>query len=90
MSREAVVALGLWAVLASLVFSVVFDFHTRVAAHQFMAAQYQRRLQGTPLQTIENGFRPLVRAAAWHASPWPILILVVGTGATVVAERHSR
>ena len=90
MSRAALIALALWATLAALVFSVIFDFHTRVAAMDFMAAQYQRRLQGMPLDTIDNGFRPLVRAAAWHAAPWPLLILVVATGATLAAERHSR
>ena len=89
MSRAAV-ALALWAVLAALVFSVVFDFHTRVAAADFMAAQYRRRLQGAPLETIEHGFRPLVRAAAWQAAPWPLLIFAIGTGATLLAERHSR
>ena len=83
-------ALVLWAVLAGLVFGVIFDFHTRVAAHDFMTAQYQRRLRGAPLETIDQAFRPLVRAAARKAAPWPILILVVATGATLVAERHSR
>ena len=83
-------ALALWAVFAALVFSVIFDFHTRVAAANFMAAQYQRRLHGISLDTIENGFRPLVRAAARQAAPWPLLILVVATGATLAAERHSR
>jgi hypothetical protein len=90
MSRAAIVALGLWAVFASLVFSVVVDVHTRAAAADFMAAQYQRRVQGVPLDTIETGFRPLVRAAAWQAAPWPIAILVVAAGATLAAERHSR
>ena len=89
MSRTAV-ALVLWTVLAVLVFSVVFDFHTRVAAKDFMAAQYQRRLQGVAVETLDNGFRPLVRAAAWKAAPWPLLILAIAAGATVVAERHSK
>ena len=84
------VALVLWAVFAALVFSVVFDFHTRVAAVHFMADQFQRRVQGVPVDTIEHGFRPLVRQAAWRAAPWPVLILALGTGATLAAERHSR
>ena len=90
MTRAARLALALWAVFAALVFSVIFDFHTRIAAIDFMAAQYQRRLKGVPVETIEHGFRPLVRQAAWQAAPWPLLILVIGTGATLVAERHSR
>jgi hypothetical protein len=90
MRRAALLALALWAVFAALVFSVIFDFHTRIAAIDFMAAQYQRRLVGVPVETIEHGFRPLVRQAAWRAAPWPLLILAIGTGATLVAERHSR
>lgn len=90
MRRAVVVALALWAVFAALVFSVIFDFHTRVAAMDFMAAQYQRRITGVPLETIEHGFRPLVQQAARRAAPWPILIFAIGTGATVLAERHSR
>ena len=90
MTRAALLALALWAVFAALVFSVIFDFHTRIAAIDFMAAQYQRRLTGVPVETIEHGFRPLVRQAAWQAAPWPLLILAIGTGATLVAERHSR
>jgi hypothetical protein len=90
MRRAAIVALALWAVFATLVFSVIFDFHTRVAANDFMAAQYQRRITGVPLETIDHGFRPLVRRAARQAAPWPIVILVVAAGATLAAERHSR
>jgi hypothetical protein len=90
MSRSALLALGLWAVFAALVFSVVFDVHTRAAAADFMAAQYHRRVQGAPLATIDGGFRPLMHAAAWRAAPWPIAILVVAAGATLAAERHSR
>ena len=87
---RALLALALWAVFAALVFSVIFDLHTRVAAMDFMAAQYHRRISGAPLETIERGFRPLVRQAALRAAPWPILIFAIGTGATVLAERHSR
>lgn len=83
-------ALALWAVFAALVFSVIVDFHTRVAAMDFMAAQYRRRASGVAVATIEAGFRPLVRQAARQAAPWPLLILVIGTGATLAAERHSR
>ena len=87
---RALLALALWAVFAALVFSVIFDFHTRVAAMDFMAAQYHRRISGVPLETIELGFRPLVRQAARQAAPWPILIFAIGTGATLISWRHSR
>ena len=90
MSRGATIAVALWTVFAALVFSVIFDFHTRVAAVHFMAAQYQRRVQGVAVETIEQGFRPLVRQAARQSAVWPLLILALGTGATLAAERHSR
>lgn len=83
-------ALAVWAVFAALSFSVIFDFHTRVAAADFLAAQYQRRARGLPLDTIERGVRPLVRQAARQAAPWPLLIFAIGAGATLAAERHSR
>jgi hypothetical protein len=89
-SRPGAIALALWAVFAALVFSVIFDFHTRVAAVDFMTAQFYRRAQGLPVETIEHGFRPLVRQAAQRAALWPLLILALGTGATLAAERHSR
>ena len=90
MSGKARLALALWAVVAALVFSVIFDFHTRVAAMQFMAGQYQRRVQGVPVETIEHGFRPLVRQAAQRSAIWPLVILALGTGAALAAERHSK
>jgi hypothetical protein len=90
MRGTARITLALWAVLAAIVFSVTFDFLTRTAAGEFMVAQAHRRIKGAPLDTIDNGFRPLVREAARRAAVLPALILVLGTGATLVAERHSR
>ena len=64
MRGDAKLALALWAVFAVAVFSVTFDWRTRQAAWQFMGQQSQRRAQGLPLDTIENGFRPMMHAAA--------------------------
>ena len=89
-ASRALLALALWAVFAALVFSVIFDFHTRVAAADFMAAQYHRRISGVPLETIEHGFRPLVRQAARQAAPWPIMIFAIGTAAVLLAGRRAR
>ena len=82
-------ALALWAVLALAVFSVTFDWQTRVSAWQFMRQQAERRAQGLPLETIEHGFRPMVRAAARQSSVWLLLILAGGTAAVGVAARRS-
>jgi hypothetical protein len=89
MNVKARVALALWAVLAVAVFSVTFDWQTRVAAWQFMGRQVERRAQGLPVDTIENGFRPMVRSAARQSSVWLLLILTGGTGAVLIASRRS-
>ena len=89
MRLKARVAVALWAVLAVAVFSVTFDWQTRVAAWQFMSRQAERRAQGLPVDTIEHGFRPMVRSAAWQSSKWLLLILTGGTGAVLIASRRS-
>lgn len=82
-------ALALWAVLAVAVFSVTFDWQTRQAAWQFMGQQIERRAQGRPVSTIEEGFRPMMHAAARQSAVWLLLILAGGTSAVLVAARRS-
>jgi hypothetical protein len=89
MTSSARLALGLWAVLALAVFNVTFDWQTRLAGWQFVGQQTARRAQGVPLETIENGFRPMVRAAALQSSVWLLVILAGGTGAVVMAARRE-
>jgi hypothetical protein len=82
-------SLALWAVLALAVFSISFDAKTRDAGFDFVRSQVARRAQGAPLETIDNGFRPRLRTAAAESSVWFFLVLVSGTGATLVAARRS-
>ena len=89
MTASAKLALALWIVLAVAVSSVTFDHQTRLAGFQFIAAQAQRQMQGVPLDTIENGFRPLVRAAAVQSAGWLVLILAAGTSAVWLAARRQ-
>ena len=89
MSGPIRLALVLWAVLAVAVFSVTFDWQTRVAAWQFMGQQIERRAQGLPVATIEEGFRPMVHAASRQSSVWLVLILTGGAGAILIAARRS-
>jgi hypothetical protein len=82
-------ALALWAVLAVAVFSVTFDWQTRQAAWRFMGQQIERRAQGQPVATIDEGFRPMMHAAARQSAVWLLLILAGGTSAVLVSSRRS-
>ena len=90
MTKRARVALGLWAVFAFAVFNVTFDWQTRVAGLEFAGSQLRRHAAGLPVPTINEGFRPRVRAAALESSGWFGLILGTGAVATVVAARRQR
>jgi hypothetical protein len=81
--------MALWAILALAVFADVFDWQTRQAGFAFVHAQQARRQQGRPLDTIDNGFRPLVRGAALEAAAWAAPILVAGIGGTLVTSRRA-
>jgi hypothetical protein len=87
--RAARWALGLWLLLAIVVFNVRFDWNTRLAGHAFVGAQIARQRQGVPLQTINDGFRPMVTQAAVEAGQWLVLIAVAGTALTFAAGRRG-
>ena len=89
MISPARLASALWIVFALAVFAVTFDHQTRIAGFDFIAAQAQRRLHGQPLDTIEHGFRPLVRNAAIRSAAWPSLILAAGLGGIWLASRRQ-
>ena len=90
MTRPAKVAVGLWMLLGVVVFNVTFDWETRVAGHRFVFSQLTRQAQGLPPITINDGFRPMVRAAAGHSAVWLVAIAGAGTAATVAAARRTR
>ena len=87
--RSARWAIGLWILLASAVFSVSFDWQTRVAGHEFVQAQVLRHQQGQPTVSINGGFRPMVAAAARRSAVWLVAIAVAGTAAVVAADRRQ-
>lgn len=87
--RQTRVAIGLWLLLAIVVFNVRFDWKTRLAGHVFVQSQLARRAQGLPVLTINEGFRPMVRAAARDAAVWMVLIAAAGSAATTVAARRN-
>jgi len=82
--------MGLWIVLAIAVFSVSFDWQTRVAGHEFVKAQVLRQRQGQPTISINDGYRPMVGAAARRSAVWLVVIAVGGTAASVMAARRGQ
>ena len=83
-------ALGLWLVLAVVVFNVTFDWHVRVANYAFVRSQLTQYRQGLPVPTINDGFRPQVRAAAGRAALWLVLISTSGIALTFAAARTAK
>jgi hypothetical protein len=82
--------MGLWIVLAIAVFSVSFDWHTRVAGHDFVRAQLLRQRQGQPYITINDGFTPMVRAAARESAVWLVVIAAAGNAAVLAASQRRK
>lgn len=78
MPRAVRLALGLWLALAVTVFQVVFDSQTRMAAFRFSQAQLHALERGQPVATINEGFRPMVTAAARRAGLLAAGIAVLG------------
>jgi hypothetical protein len=82
--------MALWLLLALVVFSVRFDWQTRMAGHEFVRLQILRQRQGLPVQTINEGFRPMVRAAAVDASRFLVLIASAGAVLAYAADRRRQ
>ena len=87
MRNPITMAVGLWLLLAIVVFNVKFDWDVRAANRAFVQSQIVRHRQGLPTLTINDGFRPQVRDAAQHAAVWLVAIAVAGCGATAAARR---
>jgi len=90
MTTRARLAIALWAVFGFAVFSVTFDWQTRTAGLAFAGAQLRRHADGLPVVTINDGFRPLVHAAARRSSGWMGLIFGTGVVATIAATRPAK
>ncbi len=90
MTTRARLAIALWAVFGCAVFNVTFDWQTRTAGLAFAGAQLRRQAAGLPVVTINDGFRPMVRAAALRSSGWLGLILATGVVATMAATRSVK
>jgi hypothetical protein len=83
-------ALGLWLVLAAVVFNVTFDWQVRAANNAFVRSQLTDYRKGLPVPTINDGFRPHVRAAAGRSAVWLVLISTGGVALTFSTARTAK
>jgi hypothetical protein len=90
MSTSSKWAFSLWLLLAIVVFNVTFDWESRAAGYAFVTSQVARQQAGQPTISINDGFRPMIRAAARHSSVWLAGIAVFGIAATAVAGRQKK
>lgn len=79
--------MALWFLMAIVVFNVRFDWQSRMAGLDFVSAQVERQQQGLPVQTINEGFRPMIRDAAVDAAMWLALIMAAGVATTYLASK---
>ena len=42
-----------------------------------------------PLDTIDHGFRPLVRSAAVESAVWPLVMFATAAGVTLMSSRRA-
>ena len=82
--------LVLWAVLAFVVWNVVFDRRVYEAAVIFTQQQITSSQMGQPVASIEAAFRPQVRRAALEASAWGGSLLAAGFVLTMLLNRQKR
>ena len=81
--------MGLWLLLAIVVFNVKFDWDVRAANRAFVESQIARHRQGLPTLSINEAFRPMVRAAAQRAAVWLAVIAIAGCAAAAAARRGT-
>lgn len=90
MTRPTKWAMGLWVLFAIVVFNVTFDWESRAAGHAFVTSQVARQHAQQPTISINDGFRPMVRAAARHSAVWLVGIAAVGIAATTIAAKQAK
>jgi phosphoserine aminotransferase len=82
-------AFALWAVFAIVIFNVMFDWQSRTAGLAFIEAQTYRHALLQPIVTIEDGYRPLVAAAAWRSAMWATAVMAAAAAVILAASRRQ-
>ena len=89
MTRPVLLALSLWLLVAAVVYSVTSDRQTKAAGRAFAEQQLARVHRGERPISINDGFRPRVRAIAARSGAWFLVIAGTGAAATVWAARRT-
>ena len=89
MTRPVLLAISVWLLFAAVVYSVTSDRQTKAAGRAFADAQLARFQRGERLISINDGFRPRVRAIAARSGAWFLVIAGTGAAATAWAARRT-
>jgi len=90
MKRSIVVLFSLWLAFGFVAWNVLFDRRVAVAGAAFTREQTLNHQQGRPLVSIDDGFRPSVRAAAAGAALWAGSLTALGMILSLAAARAFR
>ena len=89
MTRSVRLALSLWLLFAAAVYSVTSGRQTKAAGRAFANEQLARFQRGERPVSINDGFRPRVRAIAAQSGAWFLVIAGTGAAATAWAARRT-
>jgi hypothetical protein len=90
LTRTRLLALGLWLVLAIVVWNSIFDEAVNEAAHRYIEAATEAARAGQPLVSMDAIMRPAIAHGAWTATAWGVLTLAVGVAGLVWSVRRER
>ena len=83
MIRPVPLAVSVSLLVAAAVYSVTSDRQTKAAGRAFAQEQLARFERGDRVVSINDGFRPRVRAIAARSGAW--FLVIAGTGAAATA-----
>jgi hypothetical protein len=88
--KRSVALFCLWLVFGFVTWNVVFDRRVAVAGVAFTREQTLNHQEGRPLVSIDEGFSPSVRAAAFGAALWASSLTALGVILSLAAARMLR
>jgi hypothetical protein len=83
-------AIGLWVVLAFVVWNVVFDRVLVLAGRRYVYAAAMAARQSDAFLRIDDFMKPAVSRGVWLATATGCAIVAVGIAGTIVAVRRRK